>query len=361
MTSFILALGLMFFMSLESDPKLDRAKEQYKSANSISYQQTSYYPIPDADIVDSAKMSVVLFNPGLPDFQFFVSRDEVDEVYQDGVFSEVRHNEKAYYRYEKSENQKSYLESSILSKYGPIALLQHEWKYKSDTIISNRKHLNYMRIEREWVYEEKQIVVEHHIFLSPDDLIARFERRNFVDGKLTQTVTYRYDEYQFDQHNLSPKASSPELYYLRYFERVDKLKVLEKGTSAPHFEGLDTKGNEIVFGKELGEQSLLLFGSISCGYSQMVIDHISQERFKLKNGVELITFLGSDTKETANKYLERFPLSSPVLVDRRDIETSYGIAGYPILYLVDKSGTITETLAGSDGIIEFLNRLEVEK
>ncbi|MBN7802618.1 redoxin domain-containing protein [Algoriphagus aestuariicola] len=327
----------------------------------MSYHQTAYYPIPDADIVDSSKMFVVIFNPGLLDYQFLVSRMDVDEVYQDGIFSEVRHKEKAYYRYEKSENQKSYMESSLLNKYGPISLLQHEWKYLNDTALSNRQYGHFMRIEREWVYEEKQIVVEHHIFLSPDDLIARFERRNYVDGALTQTVTYRYDEYQFDQHTLSPRASSPELYSMKYFERVDKLKALEKGTSAPHFEGRGTNGEEIVFGKELSEQTLLLFGSISCGYSQMVIEHISQEQFKLKNGVALLTFLGSDTRERAVKYLEKFPLSNPVIVDRRDIETSYGIAGYPILHLIDQNGTITESLAGSSGIIELLDRLAAEK
>jgi hypothetical protein len=357
----LLICTLLLFTLFQPDDRLERAREQYSIAHSISYQQTAYYPIPDVDIVDSAEMSVMIFNPGRSDYEFLVTRGEVDEVYQDGVFSEVRHSEKAYYRYENRENQKNYLSNSNLGKYGPVSLLKHQWDYLSDTLLEGQSHAHFMRVEKAWEYEGKQIVVEHHIFFSPSDLLIRFERRNHVDGILTQTVTYRYDDYRFDQDVLSPEASAPERYSLKYFERADKLRALEKGAQAPDFEAIDTRENTVSFGKAPRKQTLLLFGSITCGYSQLVIDHISQTGFRLKDEVDMLTFLGSDSQDHAVKYLDRFPLASSVIADRRDIETAYGIAGYPILYLVDQNGLVVESLAGSSGIIELIDELAVVK
>lgn len=357
----LLIWTLLLFAVSHSDDRLERARQHYSSAHSISYQQTAYYPIPDVDIVDSAEMSVLILTPGQSEYQFRVTRGEVDEVYQDGVFSEVRHTEKAYYRYENPENQKNYLSTSNLSKYGPVALLKHQWDYVNDTLLQGQSHAHFMRVEKAWEYEGKQIVVEHHIFLSPSDLLIRFERRNHVDGVLTQTVTYRYGDYRFDEDVLSANASAPERYSLKYFERADKLKALEKGAKAPDFEAIDTRTNAVSFGKAPRKQTLLLFGSITCGYSQLVIDHISQTGFRLKEEVDMFTFLGSDSQDRAIKYLDRFPLAGSVIADRRDIETAYGIAGYPILYLVDQNGIVVESLAGSEGIVEFIDELAVVK
>ncbi|WP_111672709.1 TlpA family protein disulfide reductase [Algoriphagus litoralis] len=353
--------AFLILSSFEFKDPLQKAREKFDNASSISFHQTGYYPIPDVDIVDSSMMSVVIFNPGNSEFQFIARRGNVDEVLQNGVFSEVRHAEKSYYRYESTENQKAYLESSILNKYSPHSLLKRDWEYLSDTVLENATHSHFSRMENSFEYEGKNIVATQHIFISSDDLITRFERRNRVDGVLTQTVTYTYKGYGFDQESFPPNVSNPERYALKYFERMDKLKALEVGAQVPVFSGLDTKGNEVSLGSLPKGQTLILFGSISCGYSQLVIDHISQSNFGLKKGVDMVTFLGSDTKENAVKYLERYPLAIPVIADRRDIETAYGVAGYPILYLVDQKGVVLESLAGSEGIIELLDSLTLEK
>lgn len=75
----------------------------------------------------------------------------------------------------------------------------------------------------------------------------------------------------------------------------------------------------------------------------------------------LINFLGSNSKERTIKYFERYnDLDYPIIADRKDVETDYGISGYPILYLVDEDGTIAKLLAGYSDIIPFLDNLRLK-
>ncbi|UZR96331.1 peroxiredoxin family protein [Chondrinema litorale] len=135
---------------------------------------------------------------------------------------------------------------------------------------------------------------------------------------------------------------------------------MEKWTKAPFFDGKDINDKEISLKEHFGHNTILLFSDTNCGYSKKVTDHISQADFKLGNDTQLINFLGSNSKERTIKYFERYEVEYPIIADRKDIETDYGISGYPILYLVNEKGTITESLAGSADIIDFLDNLKLK-
>ncbi len=351
---------LLFWFALNAgpgNPGLEKTKQKYRNAKFVSYTQTAYYPLPDVDIIDSNTVSYTIFNPANPDFEYFAKRGAIDEVYKNKVFTEVRHNEKAYYRYEDTVNQSGYLKSSLLKKYGPVSLLNHEWTYVNDTLMAGLLYADFSRIESNWVYEGKKIVVKHHIYIAPDYSIARFERKNYVENKLTQTVTYKFYNYVFKAKKTSLEFTTPVKYSLNYFERVKKLKPLEQGVKSPLFEGTDIRNIEISLSKYIGQKTLLLFSATNCGYSQMVTEHINQPDFILKDNILLINFFGSEPKERVIKYLERYKVKYPVIADRKDIETTYGIPGYPILYLVDENGILERSLGSSSDIIEFLNTL----
>ncbi|MCW3466960.1 TlpA family protein disulfide reductase [Chitinophaga nivalis] len=350
----LLLLGLVF-NSNSDNPGLEKTKQKYRNAKLISYTQTAYYPLPDVDLVDSNTVSYTIFNPANYDFEYFARRGSIDEAYQKKIFTEVRHNEKTYYRYEDTVNQSGYLKSSLLKKYGPVSLLTHEWTYVNDTLMAGVSYADYSRIESSWEYEGKKIVVKHHIYISPDYSIARFERKNYVEGKLTQIVIYKFYNYVFEAKASKTAFTTPEKYSLKYFERIKKLKPLEPGVKVPPFKGIDIRNSEIELSKFIGKKTLLLFSATNCGYSQLVTDHINQSDFILEGNIRLINFFGSDLKERVTKYLKRYKVNYPVITDRKDIETEYGISGYPILYMLDENGILSKSLSGSSDIIGFLD------
>lgn len=349
--------NVCFYSSVD---RLEKAKEKYSNSGFISYTETAYYPLPGVDIVDSVTTFYAIYSPQENDFDYRYRRGDTEQFYQNGVFTEIRHDEKSYYRYEDVLNQNQTLKSSLLKRYGPIALLKHDWTYIKDTIINGMLHSNYSFIESSWEHEGKKIVVEYHIYISPNYSLSQFERKNFVDSELTQTVTYKFNDYVFEAEKSNLEYSIPEKYSLKFFERVGILKPLEKGEQAPFFEGLTINDNKISLEEYIGNRTVILFSATSCGYSQIVTDHISQPDFELGNKIKLINFLGSDSKERTIKYFERYEVDYPIIADRKDIETKYGISGYPILYLLDEYGTITESLSGSSYIIEFLDNLKLK-
>ncbi len=362
MTKLILTLFafLNALFVFANNGKLEKAKEKYSKANSISYRQTAFYPNPDTDEVKSFSIYYTLYNFRDNGYDFHSKSEHQEELYQKDIYTKINHDEKAYYQYENMLNQVEEMKSFRLSLYGPIPLLKHNWNFVNDTILDKKKLSHYSFVESESKYESKIIKIEFHIYISADYSISRFERKSHIDNKLGQTVTYKFDDYNFSNKKSNFNYSLPENYSLKYFERVENLQTLRENTTAPNFEVFDIKGNKISL-ESLTGRTLLLFSSTSCGYSRTISNFINDKNFKLSNEIKLINFYGSDSKENTIQYSKKHTKNYAIIPDRKDIEKEYGISGYPVLYLVNENGLITETVDGADEILPFLKKLNKNK
>ena len=336
--------------------KLEKAREKYREAISISYRQTAFYPNPDTDEVKSFSLYYTLFNFRDNGYDFHSNSKKQEELYHNNIYTEIKHDEKAYYQYENMQRQVEEMKSFRLSLYGPIPLLKHNWKFVNDTILEEKKLSHYSFIESENKYENKTIKIEFHIYISGDNSLSQFERKSYVDNKLGQIVTYKFDNYNFSNKKSNLIYTLPENYSLKYFERVENLQALKENTKAPNFQVIDIAGNRISL-ESLTGRTLLLFSSTNCGYSKTVSDFITDENYKLDDEIKIINFYGSDSKENIIQYFKKQSKNYPIIANRKDIEKEYGISGYPVLYLVNENGIITKTIDGSDEILPFLKKL----
>lgn len=338
-------------------PDLERAKRKYFQANVISYKTTAFYPNPETGAISTFNVLYTVYKPQSKDFEFSSKNETSEEFYKNGFYFEVKHSEKTVYEYESKDNQNEAISLSRLRQFGPTTLLKKKWSYIDDTQIDGKIHSHYSNVESIYHYEGKEIKVEFHIYISGNFTISKFERKSFVDGNLGQTVTYLFSNYIFLDKTTNFKVILPKDYALKYYERQDSLWPLIKNTEVPNFKAVDINGKTVSFDSKKEKQTLLLFSSTNCGYSKIISDFILSSDFKLNPQIELINIFGSDSKANVTKYFVNKEVSFTVIPDRKDLEQQFGINGYPILYLINENGLITETLDGSSQILPFLKSL----
>lgn len=338
-------------------PDLEKAKRKYFQANVISYKTTAYYPNPETDATSVFSILYTVYKPQNKDFEFYSKNETSEEFYKNNSYYEVNHTEKTVYEYENKENQNAAISSSRLRQFGPTTLLKKKWSFIDETQIDGKIHTHYSNIESINHYEGKEIKVEFHIYISRNFTISKFERKSFVDGKLGQTVTYLFSNYIFFDKTTNFKVILPTQYALKYFERQESLQPLAKNTEAQSFEAIDINGQQFSFNPKKEKQTLLLFSSTNCGYSKIISDYILSSGFNLNPKIELINIFGSDSKVNVKKYFANKEVKFPIITDQKDLEKQFGINGYPILYLVNENGIITETLDGSSQVLPFLKTL----
>ncbi|MFL9835330.1 TlpA family protein disulfide reductase [Chryseobacterium terrae] len=358
MKKIIHILLLLLIIQLHAQvPDLEKAKRKYFQANVISYTTIASYPNPETDVTSVFNVFYTIYKPQSKDFEFYSKNETSEEFYKNNSYYEVNHSEKTIYEYEKKDNQDAAIASSRLRQFGPTTLLKMKWSYIDDTQIDGKIHSHYSNIESVRQYEGKEIKVEFHIYISGNFTISKFERKSFVDGKLGQTVTYLFSNYMFFDKTTNFKVVLPKDYALKYYERQDSLKPLVKNTEAPSFKAVDITGKPVFFNQKKEKQTLLLFSSTNCGYSKIISDYILSSGFKLNPQIELIHIFGSDSKANVVRYFVNKEIGFRIIPDRKDLEQQFGINGYPILYLIDENGIITETLDGSAQVLPFLKSL----
>ena len=241
----LLLISLFHFIFNLNNDQLEKTRKKYTNTQSITYKETAFYPNPDTEEISNWTTFYTIYHPGKKDFEFESQSGNVEKFYKNEVFIEVRNDEKTYYRYEVISNQTESIESSRLKQYGPVSLLSHDWKYADEITMEGKKLSHYSVIQDERKYEGKKVKVEFNIYISKDNVISQFERKSYVDNKLGQTITYKFDNYVFDESNKEFDVAIPEKYALKYFERIETLKPLTINTKAPIFEGIDLYNNKI--------------------------------------------------------------------------------------------------------------------
>ncbi|MCW4453166.1 redoxin domain-containing protein [Kaistella sp. BT6-1-3] len=348
--SLILLLNFSFLFAKND---LEKTREKFNKNKSVSYVLTAFYPNPDTDEVTTLKTFYIINNYNSSNFDFYSKRDNTEEIWKNGNYTEINNSEKTFSQFEFKKNQANAIKNSRLVQYGPTFLLKNNWKYENDILINGVNYSRYSFIESVRKYEEKTIKVEFNIFISPKNLISKLERKSYVDDKLGQRVTFDYSDYKFSKKEINFNSPPQEKYALKYFERsnVNPLKV---STKAPSFVIQDIENNEISDKNFIDKNTLLLFSGTNCGASIEISNFINNENFKLSNNLHLINFYATDSKDIVNKFFKNRKSNFPIIADQAEIEKKYQVSGYPVLYLVDEKGIITKSLQGLEPIMEYL-------
>lgn len=349
------SFSLLFF-ACSKDPmqKFEDSKRELHEMEELNFRQTGIYPNPMGSL-DTLHATVnTRKNPNaILGYDFLINAEENDLVYESGEFKMVNHPKREVTIF--SSNQLRERDENILNnryiQYSPLTLLNLEnWDYDGDTSIHTKIFSVYKRVDLDTIINENNVLTEFLIFLpEASNFPERFERRNYYKGELSQTVVYEYEQVPKGDFDQEAPYSIPSNFISVFYGTPDPdLRVLHKGDKAPEFEGFDLNNQWLETADFEGEQLLLMFSAINCGYCKLAMEYLTEENTRLSDKVRLINFYPVDNKDPVIRYMNKFNPSFPVVANAEAIEKAYGVNGYPTFFLINAQGEIEEVHQGFD-------------
>ncbi|OQM45090.1 thiol-disulfide oxidoreductase [Anoxybacillus sp. UARK-01] len=134
--------------------------------------------------------------------------------------------------------------------------------------------------------------------------------------------------------------------YSNFFMEKAEIKV---GAEAPDFVLTDLQGKTHRLSEYRGKGVFLNFWGTWCKPCEKEMPYISRqyENFK-KQGVEVLAVNVGEPKLSVQKFVDRYQLTFPVVIDREDqVMNAYEIDPLPTTFLIDKDGKITKIITGT--------------
>ena len=359
----IIALLFLFFSSaseMKSEDILKEAQSKVMNSKRISYEQIAYYPNPvGIDTINTTAIFIKNDN-SIVNYDFIIKSTLGDFVLIEGDLNSIDHREKTVKRFQADniEQIKNYVKGADNFKNSPVTLIQlTDWAYIGDTIISDSKYADFSRIERDTVVNGNTIYTEQHLFINTaTKLIERWERRNYYKGSLSQTVIYKFGNYNFDDNSMVLSYTNPDNYTSTVYGAKQNIQSLAVGQKAPKFSLTDIDNNVIDLGDYRGKKVLLNFSSIGCSYCHEALKLMNQQDYKLPDNVKAFYLSVFDNPDKLKRYFNKMAISYPVIPNAEEIAKLYGAASTPNFFLINEEGVIEKVIIGFDK--EFLLNLQ---
>lgn len=132
--------------------------------------------------------------------------------------------------------------------------------------------------------------------------------------------------------------------YTIYSSAFNENKVVKPGDAAPNFQLTTLDGKTVELSDYRGKGVFLNFWATycpPCKEEMPYMDNLYKE-FKDK-GIEILAVNVGEPPLTAQKFVERYDLSFPILMDEREeVYKAYGVKPIPSTFLIDKDGKVID-------------------
>jgi peroxiredoxin len=127
----------------------------------------------------------------------------------------------------------------------------------------------------------------------------------------------------------------------------DNIQKVEIGKPAPDFALVDMNGERHKLSDYRGEGVFLNFWATWCKPCEREMPYIDNQYKHFKDkGVKVLTIDVGESELVVNNFIERHNLSFPVMIDKGEVQTAYGINPLPITFLIDKDGKVVRSHTG---------------
>lgn len=127
----------------------------------------------------------------------------------------------------------------------------------------------------------------------------------------------------------------------------DNVQKVEIGKEAPDFSLVDMDGQRHRLSDYRGEGVFLNFWATWCKPCEREMPYIDNQYQHFKDkGVKVLTIDVGESELVVNNFIERHNLSFPVMIDKGEVQTAYGINPLPITFLIDKDGKVIRSHTG---------------
>ncbi len=358
-------MAMMTMAILGSETKtpqqvLAEAKEKIQSQGSIQYKEIKSFNDPMGNLMKQEKSHSFTRNPDSSiGYDFIKDSETGTTVHLDGNYQEVYPKEKTIRTFSNKdkEYQPAYIKEVL--KVSPVTFFSGEdWEYVGDTLVSGEELFDFFRIENDKVVNGNTIYTEQHIFIDPNtSLVESYERRNYFNGELSQTIWYLFEDYSLSETATPLSYDLPENYKTSFFGQSQE-ELLQVGQKAPLFSTTDINNQAWNLEDFKGKKVLLDFSIINCGYCLESLKYFNQEDFKLASNIEAVYINQEDSREEVIQFEEKIGIPFPAISDADEIAKQYGVNSWPLFYLVDEEGIIEDVIIGFDK--EKLKALTVE-
>lgn len=122
------------------------------------------------------------------------------------------------------------------------------------------------------------------------------------------------------------------------------------GTFAPDWQLMTYNGNkQLSLGNLKGKVILLDFWIKNCGPCILSVAHLNKLREQFQNvDFELISINSYDLKEDVGKFLDKYKIEYPILLNGKNTAINYGVSAFPTFFIIDKTGKILYSQTGFD-------------
>ncbi|PWA10054.1 thiol-disulfide oxidoreductase [Pueribacillus theae] len=121
-------------------------------------------------------------------------------------------------------------------------------------------------------------------------------------------------------------------------------KVVHSGDTAPNFQLQTLDGKTVQLSDYKGKGVFLNFWATYCPpcKEEMPFMDNQYQTFKEK-GIEILAVNVGEPSLTAQKFVERYDLTFPILLDEREeVYKAYGVKPIPATFLIDKDGKVVD-------------------
>lgn len=129
----------------------------------------------------------------------------------------------------------------------------------------------------------------------------------------------------------------------------DESKLVQVGEPAPDFVLEDLNGNKVQLSDYKGQGVFLNFWGTWCKPCKKEMPYMENVYKDFKGqGVEILAVDIGETKLAVQKFVERYNLTFPILLDKKsEIVDLYNIGPIPTTIMIDKDGIIRKKFTGS--------------
>ncbi len=350
-------IALLFAFSMiivPDDPLtlLKLAQSKIKDHDYFRYGYTILWPNPEG-MVDTLTGTAAFSKQANRYYEYDYIKTEKggsDLVYINNELKQILHSDSTIVLFTEEDltRNKEIIKGNSIVKRSPITLLldHKNWIYKSDTTWTNKQYAIYRRVETDTIVDKNEIYVEWYAFINKTTAtLDRYERRNFFNGKESQTIVYSFSGYEFGK-NKKPLSYTLPAHYRTQMGMKPKLKLIKAGQTAPAFSRTDLNGNSVSLQAMRGKKTLLVFSTINCGYCKLALDHFNKKNYQLSADLNGAYIFPEDKTEKMSAYVQKVKIPFSTIADAKQVGTDYGVSAYPIFFLIDEQGVIEKVVTG---------------
>ena len=191
--------------------------------------------------------------------------------------------------------------------------------------------------------------IEYHFWIHKEDFLP-YQYSTSIDIAMNNDTMNQYELERLNKFDINhlqndsllTLSSIPNYYQLKDYVPWKSPALLPLDTIAPPWELISLKEEKVNLKDLKGQLVLIDFFYKSCYPCMQALPALQalSEKYKDK-GLRVIGIDPFDTKEDdMGTFLSKRGITYTVLMDGKDVATSYHVSGYPTMYLVGKTGKI---------------------